>query len=104
MPAAADTAAWVGQVVGTALFPEELPAPELVDVPGDVAAPLDDADGEAEPHEARTTPHKIERPTVTRTWRVDGVRDIGPLGKASRHHADRRDCDTTCNPFRMISV
>jgi hypothetical protein len=99
IPAAADTTDCVGQVVGTAPLPEELPAPEAVDVPGDVAAPLDDAEGDAEPHAVRNTPHKIESPTVTLTWRVDVVRDISPLEKASRHHADPRDCDTRRYPI-----
>jgi hypothetical protein len=80
MPPAAETAAALGQLVGSALLPEDVAAAELEDVPEDVGAPLDDVDGLDEPHAARTTPQRMERPTLTASRRrVDAFPDISPL-------------------------
>jgi hypothetical protein len=83
MLAAADTAAWVGQLVGTAPVPEDVGAAELVGVPVGAVAPLEDVAGEAEPHAASTAPHMMASATARWACRADAWRVISGLREGS---------------------
>jgi hypothetical protein len=56
--------------------PEDVPPLELVGSPVDPPPALDDVDGEADPHAARTAPHTVETATATRAWRACASRLI----------------------------